>query len=58
MTQIISLMQELNLNDEIISNTVSKITLICCKNDYPIMTGSKVLYQPGSNGNGNGDGNN
>jgi hypothetical protein len=57
MTQIISLMQELNLNEEVISNTISKMTLICAKNDYPILSNRNFSGLNG-NGDGNGNGNN
>lgn len=56
MSNIITLMNELDLSDEVITQTVSKITGICARNDYPVSfltSGYQIMA-----GNGNGNGNN
>jgi hypothetical protein len=58
MSQIISLMTQLNLSDEIITNTVSKITIICATNDYPMTLNRTSFHTLQGNGDGNGNGNN
>jgi hypothetical protein len=55
MTHIIDLMNQLNLSEEVITCTVSKITLICCKNDIPLHFNSLNNHEMYGNGNGNGN---
>lgn len=54
MSQIISLMNDLELPQELIILTVTKINLICAKNGYNFNQSTKTKY----NLNGNGDGDN
>lgn len=54
MSEIINLMSELDLCDKTITQTVSKITLICATRDFPLHQTS-TTYKMCGNGNGNGN---
>jgi hypothetical protein len=56
MQNIETLMKELNLGDEIISNTLLKIDFICTKNGY--REDVRNLQALTLTGNGDGNGNN
>jgi hypothetical protein len=57
MQQIASLMKELNLGEDVILTTLTKIDYICSKQDYSDFYSSTLLRMNG-NGDGNGNGNN
>ncbi|MEW5820359.1 MAG: hypothetical protein AB1782_09225 [Cyanobacteriota bacterium] len=54
MSQIESLMKELNLGDDIIQSTVNKINTICLKNSEFNIFGGHALLSMLGNGDGNG----
>lgn len=51
MNNIISLMTELHLSDETITNTISKISIICSKHDYQVQTNEHKQFSLTGNGN-------
>jgi hypothetical protein len=55
MQNIVVLMKELNLADDVISNTILKINTLCSSYQTEVFT---TRYIMSGNGNGNGDGNN